>query len=293
MSGRSPNRIVGGPRVRMLPRTVRNRNDPPGTGGSSGRRTRAVSPRCSASMVSSAISATASAGGGLLGRLVLDDGLHDRLDGRPRRRLPRSASSAATVSTIDSIVLARRRSPRSASSVGDGLEDLVDRSRRRPRLSSAVLGLGARSRRPRRHPRSRPARWPRSRRRRPQPLDLGTGGSLEVGLVRGDGLDDRLDRLARRQSPRWPRRLATVSTIDSMRLLGCRRLPRPRRSRRSRSTVVDDLRRGRLLGGLVVRRSRRPRSTSAAASCWRTWAKADARVLSMPPSGSWTASDIE
>ena len=34
-------------------------------------------------------------------------------------------------------------------------------------------------------------------------------------------------------------------------------------------------------------------STSAAASCWRTWAKADARVLSIPPSGSWTASDIE
>ena len=266
---------------------LRNRNDPPGSGGSSCDRTGRVSLRCSLPSSSSAISSiglasrrprsvassvtTVStivsiglAGGGLLGRLVGGDRLVDRGDfvGVASASV---ASSSATAPRISSAVSSAASSSM-ASGVATASTDL-DGVLGRGRLVGLVRGGGVdelgRSR-PRPPPRARPRRrrpWPRSAiAAAAAALDrvVLVGRRLDRGdhvgrdcffgcLVGGDGLDDLLDRLGG----------------------------------------------GGLFGRLVVGDVSTTSSTSAAASCWRTWANADASVLSIPPSGSWTASDIE
>ena len=183
--------------------------------------------------------------------------------------------------------------------------------RRRPRLASA-------SARPR--PRSASSAAASTASARPR---LGDGlGSARLGL--GDGLGARLgSALGGRLGLGGVAASASASAGSAALLggsasaaaraslcgrprrrprllgLGCvgRRPPsrRPRRRRLGSSLRAASLG-GRVVGlgvgGLVGRR--RPRAASSdAASCWRTWANAAASVLSIPPSGSWTASDSE
>ena len=206
-------------------------------------------------------------GGGLvLGRLRPRRRLGDRLDGSaPLRRPPRrpardfgssarrprrSASASATVSATASIGSASA----SAASVGDGLGDSAQ-PRRRPRLGSR-LGGSAR-RRPRRRPR------------------------LELGLGLGDGLDaSRLGLGAASASATSAS--ATASTLGSA--VGRRRPPRSASSSATVSASASEASGSASASTSATRR--RPRapsirvvlggsSTSAAATCSRTWAKAD------------------
>ncbi len=188
--------------------------------------------------------------------------------GEQRQALAGSSASAAR---------RPRRRPRHRRRLGLGG---ARRPRRRPMTSStsAVTASSAaaddvarpwpRPRPPRLSVRSQLPRWP------PACLDLG-----------GDRLDSRLCLVAR---PR-PRASATsasarcsaASASDDLGLieLGGRDI-----EVRGSTAVVGDHR----FGGLAP-----PGSSASAASCsaicWRTCAKAAARVLSMPPSGSWMA----
>ena len=109
----------------------------------------------------------------------------------------------------------------------------------------------------------------------------------------GDGLlGSRLGH--RRLGDGRPRRLsaAASASVDGLGSAAPRR--RPPRRRLLGGRLRDARPRPRRLG-LVARRrvgsglGASARGDSCSAICWRTWANAAARVLSMPPSGSWTA----
>ena len=263
----------------MSPRRVRNRNDPPG--GPAGRRRcggrRRVRPgRRPSSVVSSASAAC----------LFRDD------------RVARSASaiSASTSAIVgfdhgglrDFLGSLGRDSRRSAIDLGGGLLegglvggdrilDLLDR-RSAAAASSASSATARPPRRPRRCPRRRRRRSRRSRRRHRR------AGSISVRrprlssdrLVGGDGLDDLGDRLGGQGL------LGDLDLGDGLDDLGLDRLGRVIFAA---STSARPRRRASAVSGASA--------PSAAASCWRTWANAEASVLSIPPSGSWTASLIE
>ena len=239
-----------------------------------GRLGRCVSARASASASASAASASA--------RLV-----------GARSATSASAAAALGVSAIGLVDRLGGGGLLGGLVGGDGLGDLRDRLGRGSLLGG--LGLGDRLvdldgvRRP------RAPRWPRSRRPRRRVVELLGRGRLDDRLVAATSSTISSIASAAAASSAASS-AATVSTIGLDRLRGGRLVATGLASSASaRSRLVgdglDDL------GRLARRRpSRRPSAvlaSSDAASCSRTWANAAASVLSMPPSGSWTASAIE
>ena len=196
---------------------------------------------------------------------------------------------------------ARRRSARPSARLG--------LARRRP--SAARLASGSAGRR------SAAASGSSATRLRPRrPARLGVGSASSASPASASATRRRLPRRGsrprRRRRPRPRRGLATRQSVSG---LGCGLVGRGLHRRGSASAAglhglgaSPRLRRDSASGRLG---SAAGASTSAAASsparpatgrglaaslgsaiCWRTWANAAASVLSIPPSGSWTASLI-
>ena len=234
---------------------------------------------------------------------------------RRSRRVVRGLGAAAR--RPSSVVLGRSRRPRR---LGLGLAASSTMARRRPR------GLGSGSASSRRSALGLGLGSGASRRR---PLDLGDLGARRRLSASGLGARPRPRRRSRRRlglggvarrlgRPRRrlgappaarPRRLRRPAASASASRLDGRPRRRPRlggrldlvggRPRRRRRLVSRRGRHRRRLGDggersrlprLVASAATAGRRPSASASCWRTWANADASVLSIPPSGSWTAS---
>ena len=270
--------------VRMRRSEVRNRNDPPGD-----RRVVGV--------------VVAGPPSGVLVR-------PPRCPRRSRRCLRRRPLGVDLGDVLDDRLGGRGRLLGVGGDLGDRLGGgLLFRRPRRPATSFDDLGDRPRRRRPPRGPRPRrPPRPPRRRLRRPgsslassaaaasdELLDLGARRPSRGQLVGRDRLDDRLDRLGGggflggfglggRRSTISSTSAAASDDGSTLGVLG----GRPRRVSATASVSASP----RPRPSSAPRLRSRP-SPSASASCWRTWAKAEARVLSIPPSGSWTASDIE
>ena len=129
---------------------------------------------------------------------------------------------------------------------------------------------------------------------------LGAGGEGDLhgdeartaaGLVGGDGLDDRLDRLGRGLFLGSVVSATVSTTVSIVSAAKASSIASSSATVSIDASILSAAKASSIASSSATVST--TSSTSAAASCWRTWANAEASVLSIPPSGSWTASDIE